>query len=304
MMEDKKQLDSTQQSQVDFDFNPEEINELSDQTTEIQFLGGSTKEDAGQEEGLNSEEFADFMGEDIPSAVKEEDFSFDLENPQVEGSDPEEETMEDTELNQENNPNEDTEVQEEELQQEEQDSASVQEEEQEEETSEDEDSTDSEQDVEEASKPKMKIKEVKYGMTVITNIGNYENIRTHIEATAEVDNNEDFIGCIQELSNQIRRIGRHEYAEIKRKNMRQPVRPPQQNQQQQSRPQQQNRSQQGQQNYQNRTQQNQQGGNPNQQGQTVQPYGPQQNNADNQNVNPNAPSHPNQNQYSNNQRPQ
>lgn len=66
-------------------------------------------------------------------------------------------------------------------------------------------------------KPKMKIKEIKYGMTVIANLGNYENIRTHIEATAEIEENEDLVPSIKELSSHIRKIGREEYRVIKEK---------------------------------------------------------------------------------------
>lgn len=76
------------------------------------------------------------------------------------------------------------------------------------------------------AKAKMKIKEIKYGMTVITNIGNYENIRTHIEATAEIESNEDFLASVEELSSQIRTIGRSEYREIKKKNGHYPLNQP------------------------------------------------------------------------------
>lgn len=76
----------------------------------------------------------------------------------------------------------------------------------------------SEPDNSDKKKPKMKIKEIKYGMTVITNIGNYENIRTHIEATAEIESNDDFLSSVEELSSQIRSVGRSEYKAIKRKN--------------------------------------------------------------------------------------
>lgn len=69
---------------------------------------------------------------------------------------------------------------------------------------------------------KMRVKEVKYGMTVIANIGNFENIRTHIEATAEVESegDQDFTDCIHELSDHIRKIGRDEYRLIKGKQLR------------------------------------------------------------------------------------
>lgn len=73
---------------------------------------------------------------------------------------------------------------------------------------------------EEPRKPKMKIKEIKYGMTVIANLGNYENIRTHIEATAEIEENEDLVPSIKELSSQIRKIGREEYRTIKEKTLK------------------------------------------------------------------------------------
>lgn len=72
-------------------------------------------------------------------------------------------------------------------------------------------------------KARMKIKEIKYGMTVITNIGNYENIRTHIEATAEIESNEDFLSSVEELSSQIRTIGRSEYRDIKRRSGHSPL---------------------------------------------------------------------------------
>lgn len=67
--------------------------------------------------------------------------------------------------------------------------------------------------------PEMTVREVKYGMTVIANIGNFENIRTHIEATADVHGS-DFTRCIYELGNHIRKVGRDEYRQIKEKQTR------------------------------------------------------------------------------------
>jgi YesN/AraC family two-component response regulator len=65
----------------------------------------------------------------------------------------------------------------------------------------------------------IKIKEVKYGFSVLTNIGNYENIRTQIEVTAEIEENDQMIDCINSLSKQIKDWGRQEYRDIKQKAM-------------------------------------------------------------------------------------
>ena len=67
--------------------------------------------------------------------------------------------------------------------------------------------------------PKMKIKEVKYGFSVLTNIGNFENIRTQIEVSAEIEENEDLFPTINALSKQIKDWGRREYKDIKQKSM-------------------------------------------------------------------------------------
>jgi hypothetical protein len=63
----------------------------------------------------------------------------------------------------------------------------------------------------------MKIKEVKYGMQVLANIGNYENIRINIEMTAEVENEEEVAGVIEELKKRIRPQIMAEYKQIKAK---------------------------------------------------------------------------------------
>lgn len=67
--------------------------------------------------------------------------------------------------------------------------------------------------------PKMKIKEVKYGFSVLTNIGNFENIRTQIEVSAEIEDNQDLFPTINTLSKQIKDWGRREYKDIKQKSM-------------------------------------------------------------------------------------
>jgi len=64
---------------------------------------------------------------------------------------------------------------------------------------------------------KVKIKEVKYGMSVLTNIGNYENIRTHLEVTAELEEGQDLNECINQLSKQVKDWARSEYIGIKQK---------------------------------------------------------------------------------------
>ena len=63
----------------------------------------------------------------------------------------------------------------------------------------------------------IKIKEVKYSFSVLTNIGNFENIRTQIEVGAEIENNEDMLPCIDALSRKIKDWGRREYKDIKKK---------------------------------------------------------------------------------------
>ena len=64
---------------------------------------------------------------------------------------------------------------------------------------------------------KVKIKEIKYGMSVLTNIGNYENIRTHLEVTVELEEGQDLNECINQLSKQVKDWARSEYIGIKQK---------------------------------------------------------------------------------------
>lgn len=63
--------------------------------------------------------------------------------------------------------------------------------------------------------PPMRIKEIKCGVTVIANIGNYENIRTHLEATAEIESESDLMDAMTVLNRQLKELSRKEYLEIK-----------------------------------------------------------------------------------------
>lgn len=73
--------------------------------------------------------------------------------------------------------------------------------------------------IENEEKPKMKIKEIKYGFSVLTNIGNFENIRSQVEVSAEIEDNSQMMECIDVLSKQIKDWGRREYKQIKSKAM-------------------------------------------------------------------------------------
>lgn len=63
----------------------------------------------------------------------------------------------------------------------------------------------------------MKIKEVKYGMEILINIGNYENVRKQIEVTAEVEEGETIEGVTIVLKNSIEPLLKEEYICIKKK---------------------------------------------------------------------------------------
>lgn len=63
----------------------------------------------------------------------------------------------------------------------------------------------------------MKIKEVKYGMEILINVGNYENVRKQIEVTAEVEEGETLEGVAIVLKNSIEPLLKEEYIRIKNK---------------------------------------------------------------------------------------
>lgn len=65
--------------------------------------------------------------------------------------------------------------------------------------------------------PKFRIKEVKYGMLVTSNIGNFENIKVNLEVTADIPEGADALECIEELGKTVKEWGRKEYREIKGK---------------------------------------------------------------------------------------
>lgn len=67
-------------------------------------------------------------------------------------------------------------------------------------------------------KSNSKIKEVKYGMSILKNIGNFENIRTNIEVVAEVSENDSLDDCLDDLSVQIKAWAKKSYQEIRRNN--------------------------------------------------------------------------------------
>lgn len=71
--------------------------------------------------------------------------------------------------------------------------------------------------VEEVNTKKLKIKEIKYGISVLINLGNYENIRTNIELTAETSENDNIEDSLNELRKMVKEWGREEYLQIKQK---------------------------------------------------------------------------------------
>lgn len=74
----------------------------------------------------------------------------------------------------------------------------------------------SEEDLKEP-KTTVKVKEIKYGFSVLTNIGNYENIRTQIEVSAEIGEEDNITEVLDVLSTQVKDWGRREYKDIKRR---------------------------------------------------------------------------------------
>ena len=63
----------------------------------------------------------------------------------------------------------------------------------------------------------VKVKEIKYGFSVLTNIGNFENIRTQIEVSAEIGEEDKIEDVLEVLSKQVKNWGRKEYKDIKRR---------------------------------------------------------------------------------------
>lgn len=61
----------------------------------------------------------------------------------------------------------------------------------------------------------MQIKEVRYGMEILINIGNYENVRKNLEITATVENDDTLEGVTTFLKNSIEPLLREEYKKIK-----------------------------------------------------------------------------------------
>ena len=74
-----------------------------------------------------------------------------------------------------------------------------------------------EEEIQEANEKKVKIKELKYGFSVLSNIGNFENIRTQIEVSADIDENDSIEDVLNVLSKQVKDWGRREYKDIKRR---------------------------------------------------------------------------------------
>lgn len=75
----------------------------------------------------------------------------------------------------------------------------------------------SEKELEKEPKVNLKIKEIKYGFSVLTNIGNYENIRTQIEVSTEIGEDDKVEDVLDALSKQVKDWGRKEYKDIKRR---------------------------------------------------------------------------------------
>ena len=74
-----------------------------------------------------------------------------------------------------------------------------------------------EEEIQEITEKKVKIKELKYGFSVLSNIGNFENIRTQIEVSADIDENDSIEDVLNVLSKQVKDWGRREYKDIKRR---------------------------------------------------------------------------------------
>lgn len=63
----------------------------------------------------------------------------------------------------------------------------------------------------------MKIKEVKYGMSLTINTGNYENVKIHLELAGELEDNDNIIDTINLLKEIVRKECRQQYKSIKNK---------------------------------------------------------------------------------------
>jgi len=62
---------------------------------------------------------------------------------------------------------------------------------------------------------KPRVKEIKYGMSVLANVGDFENVRTSIELTADVMDGDDVDACIDSLRETVKSWSRSAYREIK-----------------------------------------------------------------------------------------
>ena len=63
----------------------------------------------------------------------------------------------------------------------------------------------------------MKIKEVKYGMSLTINTGNFENVKIHVELAGELQENDNITDTINSLKKIVREECKEQYKSIKNK---------------------------------------------------------------------------------------
>jgi len=63
----------------------------------------------------------------------------------------------------------------------------------------------------------MQIKEVKYGMSLTINTGNYENVKIHLELAGIVEENDNIKDTINALKQIVREECKEQYKSIKNK---------------------------------------------------------------------------------------
>ena len=63
----------------------------------------------------------------------------------------------------------------------------------------------------------MKIKEVRYGMSLTINTGNFENVKIHVELAGELQENDNITDTINSLKKIVREECKEQYKSIKNK---------------------------------------------------------------------------------------
>lgn len=66
----------------------------------------------------------------------------------------------------------------------------------------------------------LKVKEVHCGVTILTNIGDYENVKSKFEVVADIESNDEMKSSIEFLQSELMNMAREEYVKVKNSTMK------------------------------------------------------------------------------------